>query len=255
MLTSPRPAKSVSFQPLRDLPLNRGFQPVPGKVDVGRAAASAKSRSARGFLVGAGAGVLVFVAGWGTAGVEVLVAAGAGFGLVAGADWCAQPKPNIISRTEGKMRNALFILCLVACHRGKLKANESKFNRNSPLAPSYLRAVEGGVLVSLKVQPRASASEICGVAGNELRVRITAPPVDSAANQALLEFLAERLGCRKNALVLVKGHTSRHKIVRVEGMTVEAVERNFKLPSFVRSTMEGRQTPNFRENPSSNTPT
>jgi uncharacterized protein (TIGR00251 family) len=87
-----------------------------------------------------------------------------------------------------------------------------------------------GVLLSLKVQPRAAANEICGPVGSELRVRITAPPVDSAANDALLEFLATRLGCRKNALALLKGHTSRHKVVKISGVSPETVANALQKP-------------------------
>jgi len=61
--------------------------------------------------------------------------------------------------------------------------------------------------------------------GEELRVKVTAPPVDSAANEALIRFLAERLGCGRNKVELVRGQTSRHKVVRVHGMTAEEVAR------------------------------
>jgi len=82
------------------------------------------------------------------------------------------------------------------------------------MAP-YLQACPDGTLLRLKVQPRASRNEIVGVAGGELRVRITAPPVDSAANEALLLFLADRLGCRRAEVTLLRGQTSRHKVVLI----------------------------------------
>ena len=75
----------------------------------------------------------------------------------------------------------------------------------------------------VKVQPRASANEIAEPMGNELRVKVTAPPVDSAANEALLRLLAEQLGCPRNRVQLVRGQTSRHKTVKVYGFAVEAV--------------------------------
>jgi uncharacterized protein len=88
--------------------------------------------------------------------------------------------------------------------------------------PAFLRAQEDGVLLSVKLQPRASANEIGGVLGAELRVKVTAPPVDAAANDALVRLLAEVLDCPRNRVELVRGHTSRHKIVKVYGLTAEA---------------------------------
>ena len=53
--------------------------------------------------------------------------------------------------------------------------------------------------------------------GSELQIKLRAAPVDNVANEALLEFLAGKLGCRRNQLELARGHTSRHKCVRVHG--------------------------------------
>src|ERR1044072_6850067 len=91
--------------------------------------------------------------------------------------------------------------------------------------PPYLRSQVDGVLLSIKLQPRASANEIGEALGNELRVKVTAPPVDSAANEALVRFLAEQLGCARNRVELVRGQTSRHKLIKLHGMTVEEVAR------------------------------
>lgn len=81
----------------------------------------------------------------------------------------------------------------------------------------------GGVALSLKVQPRASRNEIGEALGNELRVRVTAPPVDAAANEALVRFLAGQLGCSRNSVELVRGHSSRHKVVRLHGLAAREV--------------------------------
>jgi len=91
--------------------------------------------------------------------------------------------------------------------------------------PAYLRAQADGVWLSIKLQPRASVNEIGRAMGNELRVKVTAPPVDSAANEALIRFLAETLECGRNKIELVRGQTSRHKTVRLHGMTAEYVMR------------------------------
>jgi uncharacterized protein len=89
--------------------------------------------------------------------------------------------------------------------------------------PTYLRAQPDGVLLFIKLQPRASANEIGDAMGNELRIKVTAPPVDSAANEALVRFLAEKLDCARNRVELVRGETSRHKTVRLHGLTAEKV--------------------------------
>lgn len=79
------------------------------------------------------------------------------------------------------------------------------------------------------MQPRASRDEIAGVAGGVIRVRLTAPPVDGAANEALLRFLAARLGVPRSALAFVSGHTGRTKVVAVGGVSVEEVGRRLGL--------------------------
>ena len=91
--------------------------------------------------------------------------------------------------------------------------------------PPYLRVQPGGVWLSIKLQPRASANEIGEALGNELRVKVMAPPVDSAANEALVRFLAEKLDCARNRVELVRGQTSRHKVIKLHGMTVEEVAK------------------------------
>ena len=89
--------------------------------------------------------------------------------------------------------------------------------------PNYLRAQPDGTLLSVKLQPRASASEIGDALGDELRIKVTAPPVDAAANQALVELLAETLDCSRSRIELIRGHTSRHKTLKLHGYTPEAV--------------------------------
>ena len=81
-----------------------------------------------------------------------------------------------------------------------------------------IQATPTGVRLRLRVQPRASRTEITGVHGGALRVRIAAPPVDGAANEALIRFLAERLGLPRSAVRLVAGETSRTKVVEVDGL-------------------------------------
>jgi hypothetical protein len=87
--------------------------------------------------------------------------------------------------------------------------------------PSFLRAQPDGVLLSVKLQPRASANEIGDALGAELRIKVTAPPVDAAANEALLRLLAQQLHCPRNRVDIVRGHTSRHKTVMLYGLAPE----------------------------------
>jgi hypothetical protein len=82
---------------------------------------------------------------------------------------------------------------------------------------SFLRETTGGTLLAVKLQPRASKNEIGAPFGDELKIKVTAPPVDAAANQALLELLAETLGCSRGRVELIRGQTSRHKTVMLHG--------------------------------------
>jgi uncharacterized protein len=89
--------------------------------------------------------------------------------------------------------------------------------------PGFLRAQSDGVLLSVKLQPRASANEIGEALGNELRIKVTAPPVDAAANEALIKLLAQWLDCPRNRVELVRGHASRHKTLKLYGLAPEDV--------------------------------
>jgi uncharacterized protein (TIGR00251 family) len=92
-----------------------------------------------------------------------------------------------------------------------------------PNLPRYLRIQPDGLLLSIKLQPRASSNEICEALGDELRIKVTAPPVDSAANEALIRLLAEHLNCPRNRIELLRGATSRHKVVKLHGVSAESI--------------------------------
>ena len=89
--------------------------------------------------------------------------------------------------------------------------------------PPFLHAQADGVLLSVKLQPRASANEIGEALGAELRIKVTAPPVEAAANEALLRLLAQQLHCPRNRVDIVRGHTSRHKVIKLYGLAVEDI--------------------------------
>ena len=95
--------------------------------------------------------------------------------------------------------------------------------------PAYLRETDGGVLLAVKLLPRAGKNEIGGPLGNELRIKVTAPPVDSAANEALIEFLADQLNCDRIRVELLRGHTSRHKSLKLHGFSAEEIIQ--KIPA------------------------
>lgn len=93
-------------------------------------------------------------------------------------------------------------------------------------AVGFLSERPEGTRLALKVQPRARGNEIGPATGDALKVRVTAPPVDSAANEAVIKLLAKQLGCAKGSIRLVVGRTSRGKVVEVRGMTsAEVLER------------------------------
>lgn len=83
-----------------------------------------------------------------------------------------------------------------------------------------------GCTFEVRVAPRASANRMVGTLGNAIKIRIAASPVQGAANKALVEFLARRLGVRSHDVEILTGHTSRTKRVRIFGVTAEEVESN-----------------------------
>lgn len=82
---------------------------------------------------------------------------------------------------------------------------------------------ERPVRFEVRVRPRASRTEVAGLHGEAVRIRLTAAPVDGAANRQLVEFLARRLDVPRSAVRIVRGERSRSKLVEVEGTTVERV--------------------------------
>ena len=86
-----------------------------------------------------------------------------------------------------------------------------------------------GIRLRLHVQPRASRSELAGRHGDAIKVRLTAPPVDGAANEALLRFLASQLQVPRSALSLVAGGSGRSKVVAIEAITAEDASRRLGL--------------------------
>jgi uncharacterized protein (TIGR00251 family) len=78
-------------------------------------------------------------------------------------------------------------------------------------------------VITVHVTPRSGRDEIAGWQEGELRVRLRAPPVEAAANEALCRFLAKQLGVATSAVEIVGGATARHKHVRISGLTGDEV--------------------------------
>jgi uncharacterized protein (TIGR00251 family) len=81
------------------------------------------------------------------------------------------------------------------------------------------------------VQPRASRTEVTGLHGSEIRIRLAAPPVDDAANDALVRFVAERLGVARARVAITAGRAARSKVVSVSGVAATDAAAAFGLPA------------------------
>ena len=82
---------------------------------------------------------------------------------------------------------------------------------------------------AVRVQPRSSRSGVDGVLGNALRVRVHAPPIEGAANDAVVGVLAEALGVSRRAVHIVAGEASRSKLVEVDGLTEREMRARLRL--------------------------
>jgi uncharacterized protein (TIGR00251 family) len=87
-----------------------------------------------------------------------------------------------------------------------------------------ISSAEGGAAFPVRVVPRASKNEVSGRHGDAVKIRLTAPPVEGAANEALVDFLSELLDVRKSQIEILTGHASRDKIVCVVGVSPQEVE-------------------------------
>jgi uncharacterized protein (TIGR00251 family) len=79
--------------------------------------------------------------------------------------------------------------------------------------------------LTIRIQPRASRNGIVMMEDGGLKIRLTAPPVDGAANEALIKFLAETLVVSKSQVQIVTGHSAREKIIRIDGMSLQEAKQ------------------------------
>lgn len=92
-----------------------------------------------------------------------------------------------------------------------------------------VQAEAEGVSFAVRIQPRASKNEVAGVLGAEIKIRITAPPVDGEANKALCVFLGRLLGVPTRRVEIVTGHKGRRKVIRVAGISAAEAMRKLNL--------------------------
>lgn len=83
----------------------------------------------------------------------------------------------------------------------------------------HLSESQTGVRLEVKVQPRSSRNQVIGEQNGALKIKLTAPPVDGEANAALVEFLAAHLKIPRKDITLIKGDTSRQKIIEISGFS------------------------------------
>lgn len=87
--------------------------------------------------------------------------------------------------------------------------------------PLSIKENKSGLCFAVRVSPRASANRAEGLAGDALKLRLTAPPVENAANKAVVEFFAKALGVSKSRVSIASGDKNRNKTVQVEALEAE----------------------------------
>ncbi len=93
-----------------------------------------------------------------------------------------------------------------------------------------LRPVAEGLEISVRAQPRARTTEVAGPYGDRaIRIRLSAPPIDGAANEELVEFLADLFGLAPSNVELIRGHGSRDKVVQIHGASERTARERLGL--------------------------
>lgn len=94
-------------------------------------------------------------------------------------------------------------------------------------APLRIRETGTGIEIALHVQPRARRNETAGLHNGALKLKLCAPPVDDAANRAVIEYFASLLHLPKSSLKILSGMKSRDKILRIESISLSDFHRHF----------------------------
>jgi len=93
-----------------------------------------------------------------------------------------------------------------------------------------IRECESGGVFAVKVQPRAKKNAITGELGEALKHSLMATPVEGRANDACIEFFANRLKVPRSSVTIASGQTSRRKVIRVAGLTAEELRKRLSTP-------------------------
>ncbi len=96
-----------------------------------------------------------------------------------------------------------------------------------------INSYENGIRFSAVIQPRSSQNEVSGIHNNSLKIRLTSPPVDGAANKTCIKFLSKWLGVSPSRIRIVAGLSNKNKIIEIDGMD-ESVFRSIlttKIPN------------------------
>jgi uncharacterized protein len=86
-----------------------------------------------------------------------------------------------------------------------------------------VREIRDGTVLTVHIQPKASRTECVGRRGDALKIRVAAPPVDGAANEELIRFIARALAVPPSAVDIEAGTTGRHKRIKIKGVTAQFV--------------------------------
>ena len=94
----------------------------------------------------------------------------------------------------------------------------------------YAVASSGETTIRVRVQPKASGNQILGFREDVLRLRVTAPPEDGKANAAVVRLLAQTLGISRSQLEVIRGHSSRNKVIRISSLNAVEVRQRLDQP-------------------------
>lgn len=89
---------------------------------------------------------------------------------------------------------------------------------------NWCKPVAAGIRISIRVAPNAKSTQVAGIDGDALKIRLRAQAIEGRANAALIDYLAGVLSLPKSAIVLLHGHAARHKVVEIHGPHLNADE-------------------------------
>ncbi len=93
----------------------------------------------------------------------------------------------------------------------------------------WINETPTGLELHIRAMPRASKNEIQGLHDGALKIRLTTPPIDGKANQALIKFLSKTLHISKTQIELTQGETSRNKTLRISGLSKNELQERLSV--------------------------